>query len=137
MYVHCFQHVLLNPPEGASTGWQLYTSNDGYPYYFNHDSGQSEWAVFQPPSSLVTEVKELASVMMVTAPDKEVAKKIARSLVEGKLAACVQLDDKVTSIYEWEGTVEESIEVMMIIKVCNGLFTAGLKKPYFIFSAWL
>ena len=55
--------------------------------------------------------------MMVTAPNMEVAKKIARSLVQGKLAACVQLQDKVTSIYEWESVVEESTEVMLIIKV--------------------
>lgn len=132
--VRCLQHVLLNPQDGqkskVSSGWRLYTSNDGYPYYFNHDSGQAEWAVFQRPESQAGAVKEPSSVMMVTSPDKEVAKKIARSLVEGKLAACVQLQDKVTSIYEWEGTVEESAEVLMIIKVSIELnFVAFFKHP--------
>jgi hypothetical protein len=113
--------VLLNPPEAERgldrEGWQLYTSPDGFPYYFNHDSKQSEWALFQPPGHSQEGLREASSVVLVTAPDMVVAKKIARSLVTTKLAACVQLQDKVTSIYEWENVVEESTEVMLIIKV--------------------
>ena len=55
--------------------------------------------------------------MFVTASSAGEAKKIAQSLVSRKLVACVNLVPSITSIYEWEGKVEESDEVMMIIKV--------------------
>jgi periplasmic divalent cation tolerance protein len=56
------------------------------------------------------------SFAFVTAPNEEVAKKIARGLVESKLAACVNVIPKITSIYEWQGKIEEDTEVMMMIK---------------------
>jgi periplasmic divalent cation tolerance protein len=56
------------------------------------------------------------SFSFVTAPNEDVAKKIARGLVSGKLAACVNIVPRVTSVYEWKGKLEEDSEVMMIIK---------------------
>lgn len=113
--------MLLNSPDAvpmtAQDGWQLYTSSDGFPYFFNHASGQSEWAHFQPPGAHGSTTNEAISVAMVTAPSMEVAKKIAHTLVKEKLAACVQLQDKITSVYEWENVVEETTEVLLIIKV--------------------
>jgi hypothetical protein len=112
---------LLNPPKEQKTvdreGWQLYTSPDGFPYYYHHESGQSEWALFQQPGAIKGGIAESLSVVIVTAPNIDVAKDIARTLVSNKLAACVQLQEKITSIYVWENALEESSEVMLFVKV--------------------
>ncbi len=54
-------------------------------------------------------------VVMVTAPSKEVAEAIASALVELKLAACVSLFP-VTSIYTWQGKIEQDDEWQLLIK---------------------
>jgi periplasmic divalent cation tolerance protein len=55
-------------------------------------------------------------VVLVTAPDIDVATRIAGALVEERLAACVNLVPGVRSIYRWNGRVENDSEVLMIIK---------------------
>uniref|UniRef100_A0A1I8AQ40 Protein CutA n=1 Tax=Steinernema glaseri TaxID=37863 RepID=A0A1I8AQ40_9BILA len=57
-----------------------------------------------------------ARVVYVTVPSMEVARNISRSIVGGKLAACVNIVPGVTSIYEWENKIEESSELLLIIK---------------------
>jgi periplasmic divalent cation tolerance protein len=55
-------------------------------------------------------------LVMTTVPDAETAQKIARSLVERRLAACVNILAPCQSIYYWQGAVEDSNEVPMLIK---------------------
>lgn len=55
-------------------------------------------------------------VVLVTAPDAEVGKTIARALVEERLVACVNLLAGVLSIYRWQGKVEEAGEVLLVLK---------------------
>jgi CutA1 divalent ion tolerance protein len=57
------------------------------------------------------------TALFVTASSTEEANKIARGLLEHNLVACVNLIPQVKSVYRWEGNVEESEEVLMIIKV--------------------
>lgn len=52
----------------------------------------------------------------MTAPDEHTAKKLAHDIVSNKLAVCVNLIPKITSIYEWEGKINEDSEVLMMIK---------------------
>ena len=64
-------------------------------------------------------IKGASSVAYVTAPSEEVAKKLARSLVEKKMAACVNIVPKIMSVYEWEGKINEDSEVLMMIKTMS------------------
>lgn len=62
--------------------------------------------------------------MMVfcTFPQREDARRIGTALVEGGLAACVNLSAGVESIYRWEGAVERAEEVLAIFKISAGGF---------------
>lgn len=62
-----------------------------------------------------------AVVVYVTAPSAEVAKGLARQLVTRRLAACVNIVPSVTSVYEWEGKIEEDSECLLMIKTRNDL----------------
>ena len=55
-------------------------------------------------------------VVLVTAPSAEGATRIGRALVEERLAACANVVGPMTSIYRWQGTVEEASEHLMLVK---------------------
>lgn len=55
-------------------------------------------------------------LVLVTVPDVDTGKKIARALVEKELAACGNLVPHVTSIYRWQGKIEEGSEQLLILK---------------------
>ena len=56
-------------------------------------------------------------VVLVTCGSAAEAKRIARALVEARLAACVNLlPGAVTSIYRWKGKVESARERLLLIK---------------------
>jgi periplasmic divalent cation tolerance protein len=59
---------------------------------------------------------ESLRVGLCTTPDEASARRIARTLVEERLAACVNVIPKVTSVYRWEGRVQENDEWLLIIK---------------------
>jgi len=56
------------------------------------------------------------SVVLCTASVKE-AERIARTLVEGKLSACVNITPEVNSYFRWEGKVIKQREAVLIIKM--------------------
>ncbi len=55
-------------------------------------------------------------LVLTTTASLEEAKKIARALVENRLAACVNIIPKIESVYRWEGKVEEAQEYLLLIK---------------------
>lgn len=57
-----------------------------------------------------------ARVVWITAPDREVALRLARGLVERRLAACAQVLPGLTSVYRWQGAVQEESEVLLLVK---------------------
>ena len=61
-------------------------------------------------------------VILVTASKLTEAKKIARHLVDSKLAACVNILPLVQSIYRWQGKVADEKEFLMFIKSTRDLF---------------
>ena len=54
--------------------------------------------------------------VLTTAPNAEAGGVIARTLVEERLAACVNVIPGVRSIYRWEGEIQDDPEVVLIIK---------------------
>lgn len=61
-------------------------------------------------------------IVLCTTNSKDSAKQIAKTLVSGRFAACVNLVDKIDSIYSWKGEIVEDSEVLMIIKTQKVLF---------------
>lgn len=59
--------------------------------------------------------------IFTTVPDKKTAEKIAETLIENKLAACVQIFP-VKSIYRWKGKIERGKEYLCIIKSKEALY---------------
>jgi len=61
-------------------------------------------------------------VVLSTSSSQEEAERIARQLVDKRLAACVNIVAGAKSIYRWQGAVEEANEVLLIIKSRRSLF---------------
>jgi len=55
--------------------------------------------------------------LMTTLPDRDSARQLAQTLVSEGLVACVNVLPGLQSIYRWQGKVEQSDEVLLLIKV--------------------
>ena len=58
-------------------------------------------------------------IVVTTFASLDDAKKMAHQLIEGRLAACVQIQEGVYSIYRWEGKVCEANEVLLSAKTVS------------------
>src|SRR6059058_6256146 len=66
-------------------------------------------------------------VVLVTVSREAEAKTIARTLVEERLAACVNIIPGLTSIYRWEGNICEDRELLLLLKT-QGQKVAALRE---------
>ena len=73
-------------------------------------------------------MKDKIVFLYITADKLETAKAIARALLEERLCACVNIFQNVYSIYHWEGKIEESPEVVMIVKTRESLAEKASEK---------
>jgi periplasmic divalent cation tolerance protein len=55
-------------------------------------------------------------LVMTSLPDEDAAKALAKRLIDAHLAACVQIQSGVQSIYRWEGRVCEEQEAILVAK---------------------
>lgn len=62
-------------------------------------------------------------VIYCTVPNKKEGKEIAKRLLEYKLVACVNIIEKVESVFSWDGEICEEKEALMIIKTRKDHFT--------------
>ncbi len=63
-------------------------------------------------------------VVLTTCDSEKHAEKLARHLVNQRVAACVNILPKARSIYRWNEKVEEAAEWLLIIKTRRDLFAA-------------
>lgn len=61
-------------------------------------------------------------LVLTTCGSSDEARRIARDIVERRLAACVNIVPQIESIYRWEGAVETAGEWLLIIKTTAGAF---------------
>ena len=64
----------------------------------------------------------------MTAGSREEARKIGKELVISRLAACVNIWDKMNSFYMWQGKVQDDTEVVMIAKTAENRVPALVEK---------
>jgi len=62
------------------------------------------------------------SIVFITAANEEEAALIGKTLVEERLAGCVNIIRSIRSIYRWQGRIEDEQEVLLIIKTKRNLF---------------
>ena len=67
-------------------------------------------------------------MIYLTAGSREEALRIARTLVDEKLVACANILGEGTSIYRWQGKVEEATETIVIAKTRKDLADKALAK---------
>jgi periplasmic divalent cation tolerance protein len=67
---------------------------------------------------------DAAILVLTSLPDHEGALALARSLVTGRLAACVNVGAPVESMYHWHGEFETAREVPLVIKTRQALYGA-------------
>jgi len=68
-----------------------------------------------------------AVIVQTTTSNEEEAKKIAKILIQDKLAACVQLKD-IESLYNWDGKLCCERETLLSIKTKKELFSKVKSK---------
>lgn len=60
--------------------------------------------------------KSTHNVVLITTSSTSEAQAIGRALVEGRLAACVNIIPGVRSLFWWQGKVEEQEEALLLVK---------------------
>ena len=61
-------------------------------------------------------------IVLTTTGSEAEAQKIARHLVENRMAACINIVPQIDSVYRWQGKVEEAREWLLLIKTTADAF---------------
>lgn len=61
-------------------------------------------------------VSSTYSIVFVNCPNEQIARYIARTILDKKLAASVNILPKASSLYFWNGEIEEATEILLLIK---------------------
>jgi periplasmic divalent cation tolerance protein len=62
-------------------------------------------------------------LVLTTVPDRDVAVTLARTLLSGRLAACVSIGGPQQSMYHWQGAIETADERMLTVKTTGALYS--------------
>jgi periplasmic divalent cation tolerance protein len=88
----------------------------------SREAGQTVWRCPFDPSMNSAALPYLLAFS--TCPDRSTARRIAGALVEARLAACVNVVEGVTSVYEWKEALQEDAECLLLIKTRAERFEA-------------
>lgn len=58
----------------------------------------------------------------ITVPDRQIAEKLAKKLIDERLVACVSIVPGIKSIYRWQGKIESEQELLLVAKTHKSLF---------------
>jgi periplasmic divalent cation tolerance protein len=72
--------------------------------------------------------KDRYQIVFMTASGADEARRIAKALVEERLAACVNVVESCRSVYRWKGEVVDEAEAMMFAKTSRGRFEALARR---------
>lgn len=75
------------------------------------------------------------AIVLTTVPDGGLGETLARTLVDGRLAACVNVLPPMTSFYRWQGAIEQGSECQLIVKTTSANVAAVMaairsRHPY-------
>lgn len=73
-------------------------------------------------------------VIFITAPNRKEAEFIASELIKYKLAACVNIVDKIESFFWWQGKLDKSKEALLIVKSKKEKMNKIIRKVKLIHS---
>jgi periplasmic divalent cation tolerance protein len=62
-------------------------------------------------------------IVLCTCPDPATAERIAETVVNERLAACVNIVPGLTSVYRWEGQVQRNTELLLLIKTRQAVYS--------------
>ncbi|MCI0339096.1 MAG: divalent-cation tolerance protein CutA [Acidobacteria bacterium] len=63
-----------------------------------------------------------ALVVLTTVETTEDGERLARVIIERELAACVQMLPPMTSIYRWQGKIEQASEALLLVKTTRAAY---------------
>lgn len=74
-------------------------------------------------------------LVLCTCPDEDSARHLSESLVEAKLAACVNIVNPISSIFTWQGKIDTEQESLLLIKTTETAYSRleqaiKLQHPY-------
>ena len=58
-------------------------------------------------------------IAVCTVPNRETAEELSKSVLQGRMAACVSQVDNIRSVYWWQGSVEQAEEILLLIKTTS------------------
>ncbi|MFT7571510.1 MAG: periplasmic divalent cation tolerance protein [Paracoccaceae bacterium] len=115
---------------GAWSGWVTRNGSERI-----HPQGHSQTCAVSPILRSISQFmgndmpdRNDARLIYITTDGAEEARLIGRALVEARLAACANVLGPMTSIYRWEGAVQEGQEAVLIAKTTVALVDALTEK---------
>ena len=69
-----------------------------------------------------------AVLLITTVPDENAGEKVAKTLLENRLCACVNIIPGVRSLYWWEGKIQDDKELILFVKTREELAEKVIEK---------